>query len=382
MDVDRSQLQGAQVGTIYPLLQRLADESPLELSFLQDRFQNLEVWKDQARAKVLELLRYNPATCDPATKVLERTDCGDFIREKIEFNTTPDLRVPAYLLLPKGRTGQRPGIVALHDHGGFFVWGKEKIVATENEHPTLTEFKRSAYSGRSWASDLAARGYVVLAIDMFYWGERRLILAEDPDVWWTRDQMSADDVQKFNVRSNEFTSRMAIGLFTAGVTWAGMMFTDDLRSVDYLATRPEVDPDRIGCCGLSVGGYRCDYLAGLHRRIKAAIVIGWMDTFGTMLRDKLTSIGFMKVVPGLYQYLDLPDIVSMTCPGGLRIIQGLQDTLFTNAGVQQAYDKIAGVYKKAGVPERFAPVTYDGPHEFNAQQQDAAFAWLDGYLRP
>jgi hypothetical protein len=72
----------------------------------------------------------------------------------------------------------------------------------------------------------------------------------------------------------------------------------------------------------------------------------------------------------------------MTCPGGLRIIQGLQDTLFTNAGVQQAYDKIAGVYKKAGVPERFAPVIYDGPHEFNAQQQDAAFAWLDGYLKP
>lgn len=380
--MDRSALTGAQVGTIYPFLRDIAAESTFELSFLHDRFQNLEVWKDQARAKLLELLHYDPPKCDPAATVLERTDMGDYIREKIEFNTTPQLRVPAYLLLPKGRAGKRPGIVALHDHGGFFVWGKEKIVATENEHPSLTEFKQMAYSGRSWASDLAARGYVVLAIDMFYWGERRLILAEDPDSYWNRDTMTKEEVQAFNIRANEFTYRMAIGLFLSGITWPGVMFTDDLRSADYLASRPEVDPERIGCCGLSVGGYRADYLAGLHRRIKAAIVVGWMDSFGEMLREKLTSVGFMKTVPGMYRYLDLPDVVSMTCPGGLRIIHGLQDQLFTPKGVQDAFDKIAAVYKKAGVPENFVPVTYDGPHEFNAEQQEAAFAWLDGYLKP
>lgn len=380
--MDRATLQGAQAGTLYPFLAATADASPLELSFLQDCFPNLDVWKDQARAKVHELLRYAPPTCDPRAEVLERTDCGDFFREKIEFNTTPDSRVPAYLLLPKGRAGRRPGVIALHDHGAFFTYGKEKIVATDHEHPTLTEFKRTAYSGRSWASDLAARGYVVLAIDMFYWGERRLLLAEDPDSWWNRDQMTAEEVQAFNRRSGDFTYRTAIGLFMSGITWPGVMFTDDLRSVDYLATRPEVDPERIGCCGLSVGGFRSAHLAGLHRRIKAAIVVGWMCSYRALLREKLTTVGFMKMVPGLYHYLDLPDLVAMTCPGALRIIHGLRDGLFTNPGVQAAFDKIAAVYRKVGVPERFAPVTFDGPHEFNAEQQDAAFAWLDGYLKP
>ena len=253
-------------------------------------------------------------------------------------------------------------------------------MATEHEHPALTEFKRTAYSGRSWGSELAKRGYVVIAIDMFYWGERRMLLPQDPPVWRDRDTMSVEDVAAFNRRSSANTSLIATGLFEAGITWSGVMFLDDIRTVDYLATRPEVDPDRIGCCGLSVGGFRSAHLAGLDSRIKAAVVVGWMSTYGAMLQNKLTSIGFMKVVPGLYQYMDLPDVVSMTAPGGLMIIHGTRDQLFTNDGVQAAFDKIAAVYKKAGVPDRFQGVTYDGPHEFNAQMQEQAFAWLDRWL--
>src|SRR5207248_10244908 len=100
-------------------------------------------------------------------------EADGYIREKVLFNTTPDLRIPAYVLIPKGLTRPAPAIVALHDHGGFYFWGKEKIVEVEDEHPSLAEFKRRGYSGRSIASELARRGYVVIVIDMFYWGERR-----------------------------------------------------------------------------------------------------------------------------------------------------------------------------------------------------------------
>jgi dienelactone hydrolase len=160
------------------------------------------------------------------------------------------------------------------------------------------------------------------------------------------------------------------------------MFLDDIRTVDYLVTRPEVDPERIGCCGLSVGGFRSAHLAGLDPRIKAAVVVGWMSTYGSMLQNKLTSIGFMKVVPGLYRYMDLPDVVSMNVPGGLMVINGTKDQLFPLDGVHAAFDKIAAVYKKAGVPDRFQGVTYDGPHEFNIEMQEKAFAWLDRWLKP
>ena len=372
---------GAQMGSLYPFVRATADRCPHELSFLHDRFRDREAWKREARAKVMDLLRYAPPRCAPRAEVVERVDCGDYVREKVTFNTTPDIRVPAYVLLPKGEKKRRPAVVALHDHGAFFGWGKEKVVATENEHPTLTEFKRTAYSGRSWGSELARRGYVVIAIDMFYWGERRLLMAGDPPSWFEREKMTAEDVAAYNRRSSASTPLVGTGLFEAGTTWAGVMFTDDMRTVDYLATRPEVDPERIGCCGLSVGGFRSAHLAGLDARIKAGVVVGWMSTYGHMLKGHLTSIGPMKLVPGLYHYLDLPDVASMNAPGGLMVINGTKDGLFPLDGVHAAFDKMAKVYAKAGVPDRFQGVFYDGPHEFNAEMQEKAFGWLDRWLK-
>lgn len=372
----------AQMGSLYPFIEATAGRSRQELSFLQERFTDVAAWKREAQPRIRELLHYDPPRCDPKAEVVERVDCGEYVREKLYFNTTPDIRVPAYLLLPKGEKKPRPAIVALHDHGAFFAWGKEKIVAVEGEHPSLTEFKRTAYSGRSWASEMAERGYVVIAIDMFYWGERRMLLPGDPPAWRDRSKMSAQEVQEFHRRSSQSCPLVGTGLFEAGITWAGVMFLDDIRTVDYLLTRPEVDPERIGCCGLSVGGFRSAHLAGLDPRIKAAVVVGWMSTYGDMLKSHLTSIGFMKVMPGLYPLMDLPDLVSMNCPGGLMVINGTQDRLFPMQGVHAAFEKIAKVYAKAGVPERFQGVTYDGPHEFNAEMQGKAFAWLDRWLRP
>jgi dienelactone hydrolase len=371
----------AQAGSVYPLLRATADRSALSLSFLQPRFDDVEAWKRRARAQVRELLHYDPPHCPPNAEIVERVDCGEYIREKLYFNTTPDIRVPAYLLLPKGGPARHPAVVALHDHGGFYVWGKEKVIATDDENPVLTEFKKTCYAGRSFGTELAKRGYVVMAIDMFYWGERRMLLPGDPPVYRERQKMTQEDVSAFNQRSGERTWLVGTGLFEAGITWSGVMFTDDIRTVDYLASRPEVDPERIGCCGLSVGGFRSAHLAGLDRRIKAAVVVGWMSTYGDMLQGHLTSIGPMKIIPGLYEYMDLPDVVSMNCPGGLMIINGTQDLLFPLDGVHASFEKVAQVYEKAGVPEKFEGVLYDGPHEFNAAMQDKAFAWLDRWLK-
>ncbi|MBU0610193.1 MAG: alpha/beta hydrolase family protein [Armatimonadetes bacterium] len=370
----------AQAGTLYPFLQSQVP-AQFPLSFTNPRFTDLERWKSQARATVKCLLHYDPPKCDPKPEVLEREDCGDYVREKLTFSTTPDIRVPAYVLIPKDDVKRHPAVLLLHDHGAFFAWGKEKVIALPNEHPSLTEFKRTAYSGRSVGNELVKRGYVVMAIDMFYWGERRMILPGDPPEYQDRERMSVEQVADFNRRAGQLLPQTAIGVFEAGTTWAGVMFTDDMRSVDYLASRSDVDPDRIGCCGLSVGGFRSAHLAGLDPRIKAAVAVGWMCSYPAMLQKKLSSIGFWAVVPGLQQLMDLPDVASMHAPQPLMCIQGTRDGLFTNEGVQAAYDKIAVVYAKAGVRTRFRPVTYDGPHEFNAQMQDKAYAWLDRWLK-
>jgi hypothetical protein len=155
-------------------------KSDFPLSFLHSRFKNLKRWKQTAREKFLELLHYSPPRCDPAAEVVERIDRGDYVREKIYFNTTPSIRVPAYLLVPKGARKKLPAVVALHDHGGFYLWGKEKLVETDDEAPALKNWRTTYYGGNSLASVLVRMGYVVLVIDMFYWGERRMLMPDDP----------------------------------------------------------------------------------------------------------------------------------------------------------------------------------------------------------
>ncbi len=94
-------LPGAQAGTLYPLIRATADRSTSPMSFLRPGFADVEAWKAEARPAVRSLLHYDPPHCDPAADVLERVDCGDYVRERIEFNTTPDIRVPACVLVPK-----------------------------------------------------------------------------------------------------------------------------------------------------------------------------------------------------------------------------------------------------------------------------------------
>ena len=170
-------------------------------------------------------------------------------------------------------------------------------------------------------------------------------------------------------------------MYTAGISLPGIALWDDLRTVDYLAQRPEVDPNRIGCVGLSVGGYRSYMLAALSPRIKAAVVVGWMTSFGKQLRRHVNStVGFTFHVPGLYHDLDYPDFSALIAPRALMVINGSRDGLFHPDGVKDAFAKIEACYKKAGHPDRQSCNLYDAPHEFNLEMQPAAWAWLKRWI--
>jgi dienelactone hydrolase len=373
---------GSDVGSLFPFIESQAVKADFPLSFLRDEFRDVAAWKRRARAKLLELLHYAPPACEPQAEVLERVDKGNYVREKITFRTTPDIRVPAYVLVPKGLSKPAPGIVALHDHGGFYLWGKEKLVETEGENPTLTEFKQRSYAGRSIAADLARQGYVVVVIDMFYWGERRMLLDDDPADWRDRPRdISAERVRAFNQRASQSEQLVGRTIYSAGFTWPGVMFWDDVRTVDYLVSRPEVDPKRLGCVGLSVGGLRSGHLAALDDRIRAAVVVGWMASFPKQLqRHVRNTIGHTKLVPGLMRYLDYPDVAALAMPAALLVINGSQDRLFDLDGVRSCFDKLTACYAKAGVPDRFRGHLYDSPHEFNPAMQTEAWEWLKKWV--
>jgi dienelactone hydrolase len=345
-------------------------------SFAQGKYTaaGFPAWQGTMREVVFEAMKYRPARASFDAETVELVDRATYVREKIYFNTTPELRVPAYVLVPKNRGagGKAPAVVALHDHGGFYRWGKEKLVRTDDEHPALTEFK-ACYAGRSIADDLVEQGYVVIVIDMFYWGERRMRLADDP---------AADDVKKFNASRGPLEALVARTIESAGFTWPGLIFWDDIRTVDYLCTRPEVDPARIGCVGLSVGAWRANHLIALDDRIKAAVAVCWLTSFARLqAKHVVNTTGFTKLLPGLYRRLDMPDVVSLAAPRPLLNINGSRDGLFPlDAGVKPAYRTLESVYAKLGAGEKFKGSLYDSPHEFNREMQAEAWAWLKKWI--
>ena len=373
---------GSDVGSLFPFIRSQAVKGEFPLSFLNPRFDSLPDWKKTARGKLLELLHYSPAACKPAAETVESVDCGEYTRELVRFNTTPDLRVPAFVLVPKKAPKLSPAIVALHDHGGFYLWGKEKIVEIEGENPALGNFRKQYYGGKSTAIELVRQGYIVAVIDMFYWGERRMLLDEDAADWRERpSSLTRERIQAFNSRASQNEQLVGRTIYAAGFTWPGVMFWDDIRTVDYLLSRPDVDPKRIGCVGLSVGGLRSCHLAALDQRIRAAVVVGWMASFPRQLKRQIrNTIGHTKVVPGLYRHLDYPDVASLAMPTPLLVINGAKDGLFDLDGVKASFEKLHACYAKAKVPDNCRTRLYDTPHEFNAEMQTEAWAWLKKWM--
>jgi dienelactone hydrolase len=370
------------MGSLYPDIEKLAASNRYPYSFLTGGFKTLEQFQTASRQKVFDLLLYQPPRTDPAAEVVERVDMGDFVREKVIFSTGPNFRVPAYVHIPAKLNGRAPAIVDLHSHGGMFVFGKEKVIDFGRNHPALVAYHEENYDGRPTATALVRRGYVVITIDAFMFGERRPILAPEREKGMNREAYSVEDVRRLNRGCAEKESTVVKSLTFAGMTWPGIVFWDDIRTVDYLVTRPEVDPDRIGCIGVSMGGYRSLYLVALDRRIAAGCVAGFMSTVKPMLRAHIDSHSFVHFLPGLHAFLDLPDIVMLTAPRPLLVLQCSRDALFPPEGMKDAVRKIAAGYAKAKCPERFSGRFYDVPHRFTRPMQETAFDWLDRYLKP
>jgi len=370
------------LGSLFPDVDKLAQGSRHRYSFLGDRFKTFAEHKSTARDKLLDLLHYRPEKVDPKAEVLERVDCGEYVRELVTFSTTPHFRVPAYVLIPKKAKFPAPAIIDLHSHGGMFLFGKEKVVGLgKDTHPAMVEYHKRNYDGRPTATELARRGYVVISIDAFFFGERRITLDADAKLGRDRSKWTMEQVQHLNkqCRSKELT--LVKGLTMAGMTWPGVIFWDDIRTVDYLVSRPEVDPKRIGCIGISMGGYRSLFLAALDDRVKAACVVGFMSTVKPMIRGHLDTHSNVHFLPGLHRYLDWSDVVALHAPQPLLVQQCSRDGLFPLAGMKESVEKIGAIYKKAGAADQFSGRLYDEPHRFTLGMQDEAFDWFDQHLK-
>ncbi len=188
-------------------------------------------------------------------------------------------------------------------------------------------------------------------------------------------------MQAYNKFAGEHESVVAKSLFCAGTTWPGVFTAEDQRAVDYLASRGDVDADRLGCAGLSGGGLRTVFLAGLDDRIKCACCVGMMTTWRDYLLHKSHTHTWMCYVPGLSRDLDYPEILGLRAPLPTLVQNDEGDELFTLDGMKEADRVLAEVYAKAGAADHYRGSFYPGPHKFDRPMQAEAFAWLDRWLK-
>lgn len=251
---------------------------------------------------------------------------------------------------------------------------------TRNPHPALVQLIQENYDGRSTSAELAKRGYVVISIDRFYFGERRTLFDDMNSLGMDLSRYSLEDVQRANRRASQGESTLARSLFWAGTTWHGVAHWDDIRTVDYLVSRPEVDASRIGCMGISMGSDRTNYLCALDDRIRCAVSVGWVSTLRPLIEAHIDTHSFSHFLPGLTHFMDLPDLLGAFTPNPLLVMQCSQDELYTLGSMKEAVEKLKAIYERAGAPDRFSGKFYDQPHRFSIEMQEDAFRWFGKYL--
>jgi dienelactone hydrolase len=380
------------LGNLYEFLDWSAGKNRLGLSYLDARWRSLDEWKQLARAFFQRQLSFDPPAVPVSAEIQGVEERDGYTIETVKIRATEVHEIPAWVLVPSRRREKLPGILAIHCHGGCYVLGHEKILSHPNDPEPAVRYRAKAY-GRAYTEVLVRRGFVVLVVDGFYFGSRRLAV----------EKLPPDDAPPYMVRAlesfhamkpkspewysqvdricGEYEHLTAKTIFAAGATWPGILTWDDRRSVDYLCSRPEVDGSRIGCVGLSIGGLRTAHLVAADPRIKAACITGWMTAFRTQLRKHLRHHTWMAYIPGLYAAMDLPDAVGALAPHALLVQQCSRDSLYPLEGMKSSAAKLEKIWAKAGAPERFRAVFHDVPHSFTPEMQEDAFQWLEKWLK-
>jgi dienelactone hydrolase len=374
------------LGAYGDLAEGLLATDPKLLSFRRPEFREVEAWRGQAREKVAELLAA-PEIGAPQPEVVERQLVEGVETTRLHWQLPYGPPTEALLLKPEGAAGPLPGVLALHCHSGLLYFGWRKIADDGAPvHPVVRSLREGAYGGRAWANELARRGYVVLCHDVFLWGSRRLCLADVPArVRWNGvadpQAETEQEVDAYNEWACAYENLVAKGLLSAGTTLPGVVLAEDQAALSVLCAQPEVDPARVACAGLSGGGLRTVYLAGMDQRVRAAMCVGLMTTWRDPIFFQCDHWTWMMFAPRLSRFLEWVEVLGMAAPAPVLVQNNSEDQLFSLGEMQRADQVLREVYEKAGRAERYRCEFYPGPHKFDARMQAAAFDWLNRWMR-
>lgn len=266
---------------------------------------------------------------------LERVDCGAYFREKIGYAVAEGTRIVAYVCVPKGAQGSLPAVFCHHQHAGNFALGKSEVVGLGGD------------PDQAYARELAERGFITIAPDAIGFEERN----------WSPDGRS-------NVTWFELSTRLV-----RGRTLLASCLHEVSVALDYLVSRDDVDPARLGFIGHSYGGRMALWAPAFDDRITASVSnCGCIPYRHSFTHD--TGIQAEFVVPGFAAGYDLEDVLALFGESSsLLISAGTRDTW--SRGAQGVFDGARGA-----LGERVELALYDTAHAFTPEMRARAYDFL------
>jgi dienelactone hydrolase len=310
--------------------------------------------RKKVRQQLWELLgNLPPRPKRPAVETLNREDRGDYLLEKFQFQNGAGATVPGYLLLPKGLSAKAPAILYCHWHGGQYDVGKDEVFGT-NATPVAA------------GPELVKRGYIVIAIDAYCFGERN---GQGPGGLCEKGAAGEMTASKFN-------------LWLGRSLWS-MIVRDDLMALDYLCSRPEVDSNRVGVTGISMGATRTWWAMALDERLKAGVAVCCLTRYQNLIEhESLKSHGIYYFVPGMLRHFDTEAVVALSAPRPLLFLSGETDAGSPVDGIRIIEEKAARAYKLYGAEQKFQSILYPGVgHHYTPDMWQRTLAWLDAALK-
>ena len=275
--------------------------------------------------------------------VIERED---YRIEKIIFESQPRLYVTANLYLPK--RGQPPYPAILYPLG----------------------HESGAKAHTAWQQmlgSLAKKGFVGLAWDPAGQGER--------SQFWDVDL----NASKLGSSTVEHTM-LGIQCVLTGDNMARYTISDGIRALDYLLSRKEVDPARVGVTGNSGGGTHTAYLAALEDRLHVAAPSCYLTSWGQLLRTIGPQDAEQCLLPWIGAGLDHADFIHAFAPKPYLMLSAIRD-FFSITGARGTYEEARRVYTLLQVPEKFDKVEADDGHGYTKPRRLAAYNWFGRHLK-
>jgi dienelactone hydrolase len=303
-------------------------------------------WEQELREKVVELLGGFPTEDMPLVpEIVEEREFPDYIRQRVVFESRPNMSIPAYLLLPKNTTGKIPAIVCLSGHGP----GNHTIVGYDDDGNPRDEL--GGYQ-MDFPIQAVRKGYAALAMEQLAFGERN----------------SDDDRCKG-------CNTPSVDALMLGMTMIGLRVWDTRKGLDYLSSRDEIDADRLGVMGISGGGTSTLWTAAVDTRVKAAMVSGYLCTF----RDSIMPMSHCvdNYVPGILKYAEMYDLASLIAPRALFAESGTKDGIFPYKASIHAYEQAKRAWDTLGVPDKIGHEVFEGEHSFYGK---GGFDFLEKWL--